>query len=542
MNLLQDRERVLPTALTRKITLNGVTKVYPVYKIRIDALYYNDQNDRIASWISQYKGENNVSSLLDIEKDKYNDIIERFIVASNPASIEKTQMNIELVGQREPGVVLSDGRVIDGNRRYTCIRRLNKKDEKNCWFEAVILDLDLNDNKKMIKMLELTIQHGEEKRTDYNQVEKYIGIYQDIVDTELLTVEEYALSTNESVNEIKKRVEASKILVGFLDYIKMPKQYHIARDFQIVSLANDLLELYKKCFDNTQREQVKKIAYLNILMSTVGDERKYVKNLSTIITNNMFDEYLNKQIEIEKKVFERLSVQQPKSYNEIRSFVRVNYDLSEELQASLEYALNGAKRSELYNEPSKIVSKVISSLRTIDTNIVSKLPKTEVQIIKNQISSINNIVSSLENIISPEQVDKPTVRKVNNDLGLLDTAVSTKKLEIIPSRYNDFVEINNSTKNKISNLMFKVSVRLMFDNINNDFKFYFVNDKHETCSNILSVNLTKEFQSLSFQLTSKMTEKKKCFLVVKKGNDAENEARFLIEYDINISFGAGFDF
>ena len=541
MNLLHDRERVLPTALTRKITLNGVTKVYPVYKIRIDALYYNDQNDRIASWISQYKDENKVSSLLDIEREKYNDIIERFIVASNPASIDKTQMNIELVGQREPGVVLSDGRVIDGNRRYTCIRRLNKKDEKNCWFEAVILDVDLNDNKKMIKMLELTIQHGEEKRTDYNQVEKYIGIYQDIVDTELLSVEEYALSTNESVNEIKKRVEASKILVGFLDYINMPKQYHIARDFQIVSLANDLLELYKKCFDNSQREQVKKIAYLNILMSTVGDERKYVKNLSTIITNNMFDEYLNKQLEIERKVFERLKVQNPKSYNEIRSFVRVNYDLSEELQASLEYALNGAKRTELYNEPSKIVSKVISSLRTIDTNIVSKLPKTEVQIIKNQISSINNIVSTLENIISPEQNDRPTVKKVDNEINLIEP-VCSRKLELIPSRYNDFVEINNSTKNKISNLLFKVCVRLMFENINNDFKFYFVNEKHEICSNIVDIKLAKEFQYLSFQLTSKMSEEKKCFLVVKKGNDAENEARFLLEYDINISFGAGFEF
>ena len=91
------RDFVQETNLTRKITLDGVTKAYPVFRVRLDLLYYNDQNDRIATWISQYKGEHGDDALKDLSREEYNSIIEGFIVRSNPAAIEKTKNNIELV-------------------------------------------------------------------------------------------------------------------------------------------------------------------------------------------------------------------------------------------------------------------------------------------------------------------------------------------------------------------------------------------------------------------------------------------------------------
>lgn len=167
------------TSLTRKLTIDGVTKAYPVYRVRLDQLFYNDQNDRIATWISQYKSENGADSFSELDRASYNAIIEQFIIQSNEAAIEKTQMNIQLVHQREPGVILADGRVIDGNRRFTCLRRLALNDEEFNWFETVILDTDIENGKKQIKMLELAIQHGEEKKVDYNPIDRLVGVYQD---------------------------------------------------------------------------------------------------------------------------------------------------------------------------------------------------------------------------------------------------------------------------------------------------------------------------------------------------------------------------
>lgn len=55
MNLLQDgivKGTVLKTDRAVKMTVDGLTDTYPIYQIRLDNLYFNDQNDRIATWIS----------------------------------------------------------------------------------------------------------------------------------------------------------------------------------------------------------------------------------------------------------------------------------------------------------------------------------------------------------------------------------------------------------------------------------------------------------------------------------------------------------
>ena len=80
MNLLDEqyREFVQPTTLTKKMTLNGETKAYPIYRVRLERLYYNDQNDRIATWISQYKSEH--GGFQDLSQEAYNAVIEDFIM------------------------------------------------------------------------------------------------------------------------------------------------------------------------------------------------------------------------------------------------------------------------------------------------------------------------------------------------------------------------------------------------------------------------------------------------------------------------------
>ena len=156
MRLLQDGVRegyIIPTDVTRKITMDGVTKVYLVYKIKLGCLYYNDQNDRIATWISKYKADNDLEDFDMSDTERYNNIIQQFIIDSNPTAIEKTKNNINMVDQREPGVVLNDGRIIDGNRRFTCLRLLSSKNKHFEWFEAIILDKDIDNNQKEIKML-----------------------------------------------------------------------------------------------------------------------------------------------------------------------------------------------------------------------------------------------------------------------------------------------------------------------------------------------------------------------------------------------------
>ena len=156
MDYLDDK--VFPTKLSKKLTLNGRTDPYYVYRIKLDMLYYNDKNDRIATWIKQYEAENGPLPVDD--RDVYNDIIQGFIEKSNPEAMDQTLGNIRTFGQREVGVVLQDGRVIDGNRRFTCLRKLSKESSEFDYFEAVILEGDYSPTDKQIKTMELNIQIG----------------------------------------------------------------------------------------------------------------------------------------------------------------------------------------------------------------------------------------------------------------------------------------------------------------------------------------------------------------------------------------------
>ena len=118
LNVIRENGEVVGT---KKMNINGVKKNMEVFRIPLDQLYYNDQNDRIATYISKYNSEN--KNINDLPLEERNEIIEKYIISSDKEKFIGTKNNIEQFSQLEPGVVLTDGRVIDGNRRFTCYSR-----------------------------------------------------------------------------------------------------------------------------------------------------------------------------------------------------------------------------------------------------------------------------------------------------------------------------------------------------------------------------------------------------------------------------------
>ena len=323
-------DAVQPTTLTRKVTYAGKTVPYPVYKVRLDALYYNDQNDRIATWITQYESENGKESLSELNTDIYNRIIENFIYDSNPEAIRKTEKNIAIIGQREPGVTLADGRIVDGNRRYTCLRRIQRTQAEPVWFETVIMDLDIREDKKQIKLLELAIQHGEEKKVDYDLIDFAIGTYRDVVQTELLTIKEYAASTNEQLADVKKRIEIAEVICEFLEYIGLPEQYHIAREYQVYSLFQEMIPLLRS-LDEKEKGELKRIAFNNILMKALPDQRKFIRDIKTLIRSDSYKVYFEDQRKWDAAIHEKLKDKEIHSKEDIDAFASENTDIADAL-------------------------------------------------------------------------------------------------------------------------------------------------------------------------------------------------------------------
>ena len=396
-SLLQEigSDAVQKTDLTRKVTYGGKTVAYPVYRVRLDRLYYNDQNDRIATWITKYESENGEDSLNDLNKDIYNRIIENFIYDSNPDSIQKTQKNIAVFGQREPGVTLADGRVVDGNRRVTCLRRIQRESVEPVYFETVLMDVDIHADKKQIKLLELSIQHGEEKKVDYDLIDYAIGTYRDIVQTGLLTIEEYASSANEPIAGVKKRIEIAEMISDFLDYIKLSGQYHVAREYQVYSLFQEMMAPLKK-LDQNEKQQLKTIAFNNIMMKAIPDQRKFIRDIKGLIKNDAYQPYFEDQ----KKWIEEISTlffnTEIHEKNDVDRFANDNHKLSEELQVSMERALLRSRSKHLRNKPGENITKSIVLMKEVDPSLFDKLDDDEKEKLELQLEELAEIVDSMQ--------------------------------------------------------------------------------------------------------------------------------------------------
>lgn len=386
-------DAVQKTTLTRKVTYGGKTEVYPVYKVRLDLLYYNDQNDRIATWISRYEAENGKDGLSDLNVEIYNRIIENFISESNPEAIQKTQKNIALVGQREPGVTLADGRIVDGNRRFTCLRRLQRDNNEPVYFETVIMEMDIQADKKKIKLLELAIQHGEEKKVDYDLIDYAVGTYRDVVQTGLLTVEEYAQSTNETVSDVKKRIEVAGVVCEFLSYIKLPEQYHVAREYQVYSLFQEMMPALKP-LDPDEKETLKTTAFNNTLMRAIKDQRKFIRDIRGLIKNDTYKSYFEEQKTLGAKIADKLATVEIRSKEDLDHIADENSVLTEQLKESMERALLRSRTQQLKNKPSENVRKSVDLLMDIDPRLFGKMGEEDKEELKAELLELERIVMS----------------------------------------------------------------------------------------------------------------------------------------------------
>lgn len=395
---------VIETDLTKKLVIDNVAKVYPVYKIRSDKLYYNDQNDRIATWVSQYKTENNVDEINMENLDEYNAIIHNFVTESNREALRKTQTNMELIGQNVPGVVLQDGRIIDGNRRFTCLRNIEEKTGQTQYFEAVILDHNIKNNKKQIKMLELMLQHGIDEKIDYNPIDRLVGVYNDVIETGLLTAKEYAMGIGVKESEVVQEIEKAKLMVEFLEFINAPKQFHLARHFNIVDPLKELNTMLKRINDEDKKEDLKYSVFSQFLISPEGDATRYMRKIKKIASNDRFLEgYLDEQVDLVEKVCDILEEHPEVKENEIAK-IRSDEDLKRNFYQSTEKHLNKVNSDATRNQPIKLVEKAFDNLELIDLNILNKLSVLQVEEFSNNVKDLKEKINNLEKALELLQV------------------------------------------------------------------------------------------------------------------------------------------
>ena len=219
--LLKIQEKSQPIS-NFEIFYRGALRKMDVYEIDINLLRFNYLNGRIGSEALEYeqtKGRN----LRDLPHSEANKIISNWIWEKSKVSNEKTYKDLKLKGQIEPGIVTSDGIIVDGNRRFMIINKIVQDEGINKTFKAAILSETYdgaNDELGIIK-LETQIQLGSDEKVGYTPIEKYIRVL-DFIDKYVSNKRMNKEEVRELLNK-KKTSEIDEIyLIGsyMKDYLK----------------------------------------------------------------------------------------------------------------------------------------------------------------------------------------------------------------------------------------------------------------------------------------------------------------------------------
>jgi hypothetical protein len=156
-----------------------------VYRIPIKHLYFNIENGRYADKMLQLKADNpgvNIDPKSDVWRDEIYKMLKGEYKGNlnvegterDKVAFERLKEDIDKREQLNPGIVLADGGVIDGNRRLAVLMSL--EDQRFEFFDGVVLpsDIDAEDRWR----IEVGIQLGKDQQLDYSPINRLLKIRQ----------------------------------------------------------------------------------------------------------------------------------------------------------------------------------------------------------------------------------------------------------------------------------------------------------------------------------------------------------------------------
>ncbi|EOW1564796.1 hypothetical protein ACN1NX_000862 [Listeria monocytogenes] len=413
INLLEKAKanQLEQTGQVKKLTVPGWdSKSWTVYKIPLEYLYYNDKNGRINTVYKQYQAENGRLKPQPGNSD-YNEIFEKFIYNSNSRALENTLQSIKEKTQQEPGVVLSDGRVIDGNRRFTALRMYQNQDYIPKTFEAVILSLDVNseNDEKKIKELELDLQLGREERVNYDPIDRIFDVYNTIEVEKLMTVEEYKKASGAgNTKGIKRDIRLAKLILQFIEIVSPGEnpvdKFYLARELKLDGPIEEIEGTINKLKDKEKTAITEAIlTYLAVVKSTEGntDVTRIMRDVKTnILKNDEIKKYLLRAVD-EKvdDIIDGFSEKPIKNSNDLKQVIQSSPELNKSvknLQSSINRLIYKGRKDSERKEALIELQNILDNIEELNASDFKELTSDEFSDAKGVLMKITDTLFKLK--------------------------------------------------------------------------------------------------------------------------------------------------
>lgn len=409
MDLLKllDDKKIRKTDETKKIKIPGKDcEIYDVYEIPLEYLYYNDQNGRINTTYRKYISENEELTP-ESGNSEYNKIFENFIYESNKNALENTLKSIKEKGQQEVGVVLSDGRIIDGNRRFTALRMYQRSENVQKFFNAIILTLDQENkiDKKNIKALELDLQLGREERVSYNPIDRIFDVYNTIKETKQMTAQEYRDASGAgNTKGINRDLRLAELIIKFIEIVSPGgnpvDKFYLAKDLEIDGPIEEIESSITK-LKSEDKEAITDAALLYVALTKTD----FVKEAPTLavreLKNNILNKpqesyyYLNAVDERVENIMDAFENNPIKSSNDLNKVIEENQEVSNDVQK----LVKSTKRLIHKGNSDTKRTMVLDELEGIRENLEEIKPENLLELTADESRTARGVLSDISDLI-----------------------------------------------------------------------------------------------------------------------------------------------
>jgi len=385
-----------------------------IYKIPLQYLVYNKYNGRI---LSRTKSLEKQGQVIDVESEDGAKKISQLLWDSKLDRNKKTLKSLDTYGQEKVGIVTKDGIIIDGNRRAMLLNKIDKYD----YFKAVVLPVELDENPLEIEKLETSHQMGEDKKLDYNPIEKYIKV-KELMNKLLVQYNEVDAKKkieewmNEPLSKIENYIDVMETMDDYLDNLEYDGIYTQldGREDHLISLTKwkkSFLNLKetppsatgsKKAFDNYASDDVDDLINIAYDYIRVRHEGKDFRKISEGKKEN----HLFGSQEVWKSFKEKHFNQSDKA---VEQEEEINFDFQnieahlndrdqkykENIGKYLKQNLNDhyqlIRNKQYQDEPEKLVKNAKRAIEAISPNSDS----LSSDVVQNEVKDLNRIINEL---------------------------------------------------------------------------------------------------------------------------------------------------
>ena len=360
-----------------------------------------------------YKKYNSIHGLLNpqVGNSSYNNIFEKFICESNEQAMKDTKQSIDEKSQQEPGVVLPDGRVIDGNRRFTALRMIERERNIPQYFNAVILQLDakLKADEKIIKELELDLQLGREERISYDPIDRIFDVYNTIEVEKLMTIDEYKIASGaKNTRRINRDIRLAELIIKFIEIVSPGEnpidKFYFAREFKLDGPMEEIESTITKSELKKDIESIKEAVLVYMISSKIVDDQNDTTRVMRDLKNNVlqdnerlqyFLDAVDDKVDVIMDMFDKNPL---KSANELKTLVNQDPETQKNVYSLIKSTNHIVDKGKIINERTKALielENVRDSLLEIDADDFLELTPDEHLQARSVIKEINDILYRL---------------------------------------------------------------------------------------------------------------------------------------------------